>query len=311
MLNKVLFKWIKWLFFLLVIIFLGHYLTKSYQDLRNVNFEFQPLVLLLSMVFFMIYKIFLSLIWHLITIKTEVNIPLEKAMISWYYSLLGKYIPGKFFLLGGRIYFYQLEGKSQKTIALCFLIENISTLLGAAFLFLLSLPFIGIPFFREYQFAIMAFIAVLLVLIHPRILKFIVNMIFNLFKKKSIHFNIEYKDILQLVAASIANWCVVGIGFFLLVNSVYPLGIEYIFYVAGTFGLSVIIGILSFFAPSGIGVREGIMIFALQFIMPEGAAIVISLLSRFWTVIPELFIIAVVCIYAKVRNINFDVTVGS
>ena len=309
--NKQFIKWVRWLFFLLVLIFLGHYLVNSFHELRSVNFEFQPLILLLAMGFFGIYKIALSLIWHLITIKSKANIPLEKAMIAWYYSLLGKYIPGKIFLLGGRLYFYQLEGKSKKTIAFCFLVENICTLLGAAFLFILSLPFVDLPIIRDYQFGVMAFVVILLIAIHPRILEFLINRALYAFKRDSIHFYISYKDILQLVAFSIVNWFIVGIGFFLLVNSVYPVSVEHIFYMAGTFGLSVIIGILSFFAPSGIGVREGVMIFALQFIMPEGAAIIVSLLSRIWTTIPELLIIAFAYVYAKAKRIRFDVTVNS
>lgn len=57
---------------------------------------------------------------------------------------------------------------------------------------------------------------------------------------------------------------------------------------AGVFGISAIMGILAIFAPSGLGVREGIILAGLMLIMPESDAAVISVISRLWQTIAEL-----------------------
>lgn len=57
---------------------------------------------------------------------------------------------------------------------------------------------------------------------------------------------------------------------------------------AGIFGISAIMGILAIFAPSGLGVREGIILAGLMLIMPESDAAVISVISRLWQTIAEL-----------------------
>ena len=49
-------------------------------------------------------------------------------------------------------------------------------------------------------------------------------------------------------------------------------------YVAGIYGLSCIIGILAVFAPSGLGVREGIMLLGLGLVMPKEYAVIISII---------------------------------
>ena len=70
-------------------------------------------------------------------------------------------------------------------------------------------------------------------------------------------------------------------------------------YVGGIFGLSAIIGILSLFAPSGIGVREGVLIAGLLLIMPEEYAVIISIVSRLWVTVAELVLILLAFISEK------------
>ena len=62
----------------------------------------------------------------------------------------------------------------------------------------------------------------------------------------------------------------------------------------GIFAISVIAGIVSFFVPAGLGVREGILSYLLSLFIPISAAILISLVMRVWIASGELvcFLIA-------------------
>ena len=80
-------------------------------------------------------------------------------------------------------------------------------------------------------------------------------------------------------------------GFYMLVCSVYPIPASRWLYVGGVYGLSVMIGIISLFAPSGIGVREGVMILGLNLIMPNEYAVIISVISRLWAMVSEFILI--------------------
>jgi uncharacterized membrane protein YbhN (UPF0104 family) len=304
--KRHLIKVVKAVFLILVLYFLWKYIKGNIDDLKQVKFTIDIGLLLLSVLIFVVYKVNLCLLWHLITIKNNGAISLQKAFVSWFYSLLGKYIPGKVFFLGARLYYYHQEGVSKKNITFCFLLENICTLLGAAFLFIVSLLFIPNPVLQQYRLAVLLLLAAFFIGVHPAVLDWVLNLPLRLLKKKTMKLEIRYRDILQLVLLFIINWLIVGIGFYVLVHSFYPIELKFIFYVSGAFGLSIIIGILSLFAPSGIGVREGVMIFALSLIMPESAAVVVSIISRLWMTFTELFLVAVVFIYAKLKRISFS-----
>ena len=70
-------------------------------------------------------------------------------------------------------------------------------------------------------------------------------------------------------------------------------------YAAGIYGISCIIGILAIFAPSGIGVREGIMVLGLGLVMPSEYAVIISIVSRLWMSVSELVLIGIAFVVNK------------
>jgi hypothetical protein len=81
---------------------------------------------------------------------------------------------------------------------------------------------------------------------------------------------------------------VFGWAFFLFINSIYRIGAEHILYLAGAFSAASLIGMFSVFVPSGLGVREGVLILMLAPIVSVEAAIVISFASRLWFTATEL-----------------------
>ena len=85
----------------------------------------------------------------------------------------------------------------------------------------------------------------------------------------------------------------------MLTCSIYPLPVSQFLYAAGIYGISCIIGILAIFAPSGIGVREGIMVLGLGLVMPSEYAVIISIVSRLWMSVSELILIGIAFVVNK------------
>lgn len=113
---------------------------------------------------------------------------------------------------------------------------------------------------------------------------------------------ITYGQMIRVVLLFIGNWIIVGVGFYMLTCSIYAVPLSELLYAAGIFGLSCIIGILAVFAPSGLGVREGILVLGLGLIMPEEYAVIISIVSRLWMTVSELALIGIAFIVNKVRQ---------
>ena len=289
-LRKHLMTVLKAVFLVLVFYFLGKYFYENWDTIRTMDWSLDPVSIVLSFVFYFAYIITLASLWHYITKLCGIGIGHFDAVIAYIYSIPGKYIPGKVFMLAARFPPYERQGKPLRTVTVCFLLENICTLLGAAFLFLISLFFFPNDLLDKYMWVTILLIAAFFICINPKIINFFLGILGKIVKK-DMSIPMTYPDMLRVVLLFIANWLVAGSGFYMLVHAIYPVTAAQWLYVGGIYGLSTIIGILALFTPSGLGVREGILMAGLLLIMPEEYAVTISVISRIWQTVAELLLV--------------------
>ncbi len=284
-------KVLRGIFLVLVAIFLVRYFYKNFEDIKNLDFSIRPLPFVASILFFCVYKVAEASLWHYITWVNHCAIGYHKAVKTYLFSILGKYIPGKVFMLLARIPAYQEEGVSADKVSVCFLIENGCTVLGAALLFIISILFFPIEELNQYKWTAILLIVVFFICIHPKILNFFLGILEKISKKKLMRIPMTYFQMLKVVLLFLLNWLVHGFGFYLLVTSIYPIPLSTCLYVSGIYALSCIIGILAIFSPSGIGVREGILVLGLQVLMDTNYCMIISIIGRLWSEVIELVLI--------------------
>lgn len=298
-------KWMKLLkygFLVLVVIFLIRYFYKNADSYRNLDVSINWPVFAGAVIFYFLYKITLASLWHYMTKLNQCAIGYFKAITAYLYSILGKYIPGKVFMLLARIPSYEEAGAPIRKVTICFFLENICTLLGAAFLFLISLLFFPNDILADYKWAAVLLVVIFFICINPKIINFFLRILGKVIKKQDMEIPITYGQMIRVVLLFIGNWVIVGIGFYMLTCSIYPVPMSEMLYTAGIFGLSCIIGILAIFAPSGLGVREGILVLGLGLIMPEEYAVIISIVSRLWMTVSELALIGIAFVVNQFRR---------
>ncbi len=304
--KKKIMSIVKAVFVVLVVVFMVRYFYKNIDDIRELDFSVNWGIFAVSMLFYFLYKVSLASLWHYITWLYNSAIDYPQAVTSYLYSILGKYIPGKVFMLAARIPGYERKGVPMRKVTVCFFIENMCTLLGAAFLFLISLFFFPNDLLSDYMWLTIGLVILFFICIHPKILNFFLRIVGKLMKKDDLEIPFSYGKMIGLVLLFIINWLVVGTGVYVLVYSIYPVPASEMLYVAGVYGLSAIIGILSIFAPSGIGVREAIMVAGLLFVMPEEYAVIISIITRLWQSVAELILIFFAYIIQKIKKISIN-----
>ncbi len=291
--KKTVIKIMKLVLFAVAAFFIVRYFWKNYDAIAATEVQISPLPCIISLLIYMVYNINLASLWHLITVKTGAGIRYPRALSAYLTSIPGKYIPGKVFMLALRFPEYDEQGVPLRKISVDFVLENVCTLLGAGFLFLVSILFFPV----EVDTIIVVIVALMMVAffvcIHPKILNFFLRLLQKLIKKDDLQIPFGYADMLKIVLLFIANWAIAGLGFYMMVDMISPVPASQMLYVGGVFGLSVVIGIVSLFAPSGIGVRETVMVIALTAVMPESTAVVVSVVSRVWTTVAELLLIGV------------------
>ena len=115
--DKIL-KISKIVFLILVVIFLAKYFATNIDDIKKLDFKMNWGVFALSMIFYFIYKITLASLWHYITYLNDSSIKYKDAVVSYLYSILGKYIPGKVFMLAARIPAYEKAGVKMRKVTI-------------------------------------------------------------------------------------------------------------------------------------------------------------------------------------------------
>ena len=89
-----------------------------------------------------------------------------------------------------------------------------------------------------------------------------------------------------------------GLGLYLLLLSLGPVEPGSYLAVTGAYYTAGLAGMLAFFAPGGLGVREGILMLVLPLVVPGESAIIAALLLRLIMIAAELFLAGISCAIA-------------
>lgn len=286
----------RWAIVLVIFFFIARWLVSSWDQIRDAQLTFSLPWLVASVVVLAAYMEGRALVWQVLTSMLGTAIPLRMGTAAWFYSQLGKYVPGKVFLYLARLHFYVREGRKAGPVSLAFGIELIGTFSASILTLLLALLTVdlgGVGPDRGWLFV--ALIA-MLIFVHPRVLDRIVHLASRILRRPAFAVNVRYGQMLGFVALYVLNWLVFGVALFAFIRSFYLLQVESILFLAGAFSFASLVGMLSVFVPSGLGVREGILALLLARIMPEGLAVVAALSARIWFSLVELMCLGIVAV---------------
>lgn len=277
---------------------------EQWTQIEASSFTFEPFSLAASTLIFASSYFIQAWVWYLITLRLKIAIPFQETMESWFYSQLGKYLPGKVWLVLGRFYLYGSKGKSKKGIWFALYFEMVIIVVAGGLIFLAS----AASFERVKSYfggttgwlLLACFLA--LVLLHPRVLQRILNWVLGRFRLEAVSLSVSYPDILLILCVGILSWLIGGVGFYLFIRSVSAVTSDQILFLTGALAFSNTLGMIALFAPSGLGVREGSLVYILSGVMPGPVAVIISVLTRIWMTFIEIGLIGVIYLFTYARK---------
>jgi len=212
---------------------------------------------------------------------------LGRAAQIWFLSNAARYIPGNVWQFVGMLHLCAKEGIS-KTATLTSIVihqalSNLTGLLLAGAYFLLTRQ--NWPTRLEPLFIL---VLLALVLIHPAVLQRLLNAVLTRLRRSPIVISLRFSRLLLLSIGYGLVWTIYGSAFAALATAVTSLSWPTVPHLVATFIGAYVMGYLSLLTPSGLGVREGIMIVLLEAILPLSAATVVAILSRLWLVLFDL-----------------------
>lgn len=93
-----------------------------------------------------------------------------------------------------------------------------------------------------------------------------------------------------LIVGFCAYWCLLGAVLWQWMPPSAPMGLSMAGLVLATVPIAVVAGFLALWVPSGIGVREGVMVTLLMIVIPVQDAIGLSLLFRCWCILVDIVV---------------------
>jgi len=288
-------KIVAFLVILICFFFLGKILYRNLGEISAYRWDLKPSFLIPSFFFLVINLAVSAFAWKKVLLLFGIQLPFDQSFKIMFVSGLGKYLPGKVWLYLSQIYLSQ-KAKIPKSVALfsMLLLFGAYNLTGVV-VFLFSLFWWKMFSPVVISLSLLIFFSLFMIIFSPRILNRILKILTLVSKKfkeglipEELKSSGGIKQIGQIILILMADWVIFAVAVYFLVNSFYHIDLSQTVILCGIFAISVIAGIVSFFVPAGLGVREGVLSYLLSLFIPISAAILISLVMRVWMTLGEL-----------------------
>ncbi len=274
----------------LILFFLIRVLHRNWLQVKSFDFSFAWSSLVLSFLMLLAYLVLRVYIWKVMLHKMKVSLGFRTCLKISFLSTMGKYLPGKVWLVLGKVYLAGKEG-IPKPIALASAVLEVVLELTASIAFFLV--FLSVrPGFTALSnnliYILIGAVVVGLLMLHPALFYAITNLVLRWMKKDTIHEDIGYAGMIHLFSCYVLLVLVQGIAFYFFINAICFLPLNTLFGLSASVAAAGALGTLSVFAPSGLGVREGVLALLLTTYVVSPVAVLISLLARIWVTLGEI-----------------------
>jgi glycosyltransferase 2 family protein len=288
-------------FVALVLAFLGYFLRDAWADalprLRDASLVDVGIALAVLTTYYLLFVVG----WQWLLAALGVRVGYWLALQAEMASMLAKYVPGGVWTPLARILWLRRAGVERTAVVLSsILLEAGLSALSGVLVFAVGLLFVGDA--DAPLAALVAFAAIVAVLIHPRVYLPLARWVFRRLGNEE-PILLPYRTMAGLLVFYSGTWLVGGLAVFFLLRSVGgDPALSDVPYLGGTAAVGAIVAVLSIVAPSGLGVREGSMYGLLLAVASEGVALGATVLNRLAITIVEALLLGYGVLGSRLRR---------
>lgn len=285
-------------FFALIAVFLVFYLRSvNWHRLESLSINWSYIVI--GSLLGLLFRYFGAYIWRVIlralgaATLPSYGISTDVYAQAW----MGRYIPGTVTWIAGKVYLASTWGISKSRLAVASLLEGGSQVAAITFVSFMLLGFDSRlrVLSQGAKIALIVLGLLVLIVLIPYIFNLIIRRAFWLLKRRSVPDELYING--SAVMRSFWLYCIgallSGASCFFVVWSIAPhLHFHAIWFITGAFGLATVAGMAAPFAPSGLGIRDGLQLVLLTAIMPKELALAATVLVRLWSVAVDVLFFA-------------------
>jgi uncharacterized membrane protein YbhN (UPF0104 family) len=299
----------RWILFALTLAAVAWFISRNYRLVSQYSFEFKPFLLTLSFLSVAAAFLLRFCVWLRLASLLDLEAPLPKAGRAYFLSVLARYIPGKVGLALVRVEAYR--GYPAAKVVMGTGMELIAALSAALLLSFIGLAASPAQFPPYLRWLALVAIAPLIAILSPPVLRTVANSILRLARKPAIEQFTPFRINIALVGLYMIPGLVHGLGLFFLLNALSPVSGSHYLAITGSYYAASLAGLAAFFAPGGLGVREGVLFLVLPLLVPRESAIVAAITIRLVTVLAELALAGVFAGWARISRADARDETGS
>ncbi|MEQ1737238.1 MAG: lysylphosphatidylglycerol synthase domain-containing protein, partial [Rhodoglobus sp.] len=206
------------------------------------------------------------------------RVPILRAAQVVLVGQLGKYVPGSVWA-----YLVQMELGKQYGISRPRILVTALYAAGIGVVSSLLLGSLALPVVLNGHYELLWLFLLLpigLVCLHPRVMTWLASLVLKIFRRPPLDHRVSFSVVGIAVLWSLFSYICYGLHLWLLVNSLVDPDFGTLILLTGAISLGFTVGLFAFVFPSGVGVREAILIGAMTLLLTVPQATGMSLISR-------------------------------
>jgi uncharacterized membrane protein YbhN (UPF0104 family) len=234
----------------------------------------------------------MMLAWRAVLADLGSPLPARAAGRINFTAQLGKYVPGAVWAFAAQVelgHDYQVPRRRSFASVVVSLAVTVAVGLGLA---LVTLPAASPDIARHYWWALAA-LPLIIAALCPPVLGTLLDRLLALLRRAPLERRPSLAGLARAVAWNLAGWLLLGLQVWLLLPGITGLQGHTLLLCVGGYALAFSAGLLLVVLPSGIGVRDLILIAALARLLPYGSASAIAIVTRLGTTFTDLALGAV------------------
>jgi glycosyltransferase 2 family protein len=289
-LYKTLFSWA---IVAVVIFFFAKTLQHNWNNLGEVSLKPDHLIVI-AVILYVLSIVSSGILWGKIVDKlTGAYIPGREAVRVHLASWLLKYIPGQAGSLINKIAWGRQRKLDGKKITASFVYENVFLLLAST---VPTIPILFIALGNKFSEGGTLFLPLLVsipfvaIVLSPWFFTKAINFFFKLAKKQKLSQQemLNSKDNIKYFLLFIIPRVINGAAFVIIAESLINISSSQYIVFGSLYVLAGIVGVLAIFVPSGLGVREAVIVLFASAYIPVEQAVILAIVSRFYATIADI-----------------------
>lgn len=273
---------------LLALGFMAVLVQQQTTALRTYQWQLAPGWIALALVSLELTWLFESATWWVILRSLGGRLPYLYILPVWFFSNIIRYIPGNIWQFLGMAELAAEHGVSRVITLTSIVLHQAISIVVAVVLAAAYFAATGQGAWFDRLRPLFGLAPLGLLLLQPRLLERVLNWTLTRLHRPPIRVTLTWGQVLLLGLRYVIVWLGLGLSYTALVRALTPFPSAIVPHLVAAWIAAYVIGFLSLLTPSGLGVREGVMILLLNPILPAPLPALIAIIARLWMVLGEL-----------------------